>query len=900
MDVSRELTDEWVRLAHRRYPDWSGFDDSAFNAEEVEYKREAVAFARERLDEGALRRLDEARRGDEVVERLKAVGGKTNLLYLATPSSGDLALLHADGLDREALTGAILDLLYGPGPSPDRLDRFSRFASGQGLPDRWALPTYFLFLVHPESELFVKPSVVLWLLDLLGAKGRYDPQPDGALYRDLLEVMAQLREQLEPYGPRDMVDLQSLLWVAYEESRRDDRFRPGAHKVREMEELFDEFLEEYVDSDGGRRHAALYEDGRERIRENLREIRQARERGEDVTERVLLGLLPYADSENNRRKGAWVCIAPAITGDLRGWFESVGWRRPGDWDEVAQEILAFFERCADRPEELEAACRAFSESPWSTGFQSGMLSPALNALDPDRFLTVNGKSRAVIGYLVGRRFGSALPEYPEVNRAGFALVEHLQEILERAKDHVPRLSDAFDMYCHWIRAVRKFPLGERYWKIAPGEGGRLWDDWRQQGYAAIGWNTLGDLSGVSREEFERRRDREGKRQGWSPVGLEQVWRFAGLQEGDRLVANRGKSEVLGIGTVAGPYHFDADGEYAHRVPVDWDDLRPRQVEEPGWNRTLIELSAEDFRRIDGAPISGGVAPPPLEVTPPDDGVAPPREPPLPMLELANRLGRSQEEIERWKEALERKGQAVLYGPPGTGKTYAALHLARHLVGGTDGMWELVQLHPAYAYEDFIQGIRPRALEAGSVDFQLVRGRFLEFCDRARQREGPCVLILDELNRAELARVFGELMYLLEYRDQAISLAAGGERFAIPANVRLLGTMNTADRSIALVDHALRRRFAFLRLDPDYETLRLWHETRGSDVGPLIEVLEALNREIRDPDYAVGITFFLHEDLTGRLESIWRLEIEPYLEEYFAGRGETVEGWRWLRVRSRLS
>src|SRR5690606_31193687 len=139
-------------------------------------------------------------------------------------------------------------------------------------------------------------------------------------------------------------------------------------------------------------------------------------------------------------------------------------------------------------------------------------------------------------------------------------------------------------------------------------------------------------------------------------------------------------------------------------------------------------------------------------------------------------------------------------PPGTGKTYLAQRLARFLIGTGDGFVDLVQFHPAYAYEDFIQGIRPVAQPDGSLSYEMTPGRFLQFCAEARRREGPCVLIIDEINRANLSRVFGELMYLLEYRDQEIPLAGGGV-FSIPTNVRLLGTMNTADRSVALVDHA---------------------------------------------------------------------------------------------------
>ena len=178
----------------------------------------------------------------------------------------------------------------------------------------------------------------------------------------------------------------------------------------------------------------------------------------------------------------------------------------------------------------------------------------------------------------------------------------------------------------------------------------------------------------------------------------------------------------------------------------------------------------------------------------------------------------------WVRAIERKGQAILYGPPGTGKTYVAERLARHLVGGGDGFVELVQFHPAYAYEDFIQGIRPKTRTAAGLLTRRCLAGSWNSATRPQRPARACVLIIDEINRANLARVFGELMYLLEYRDREVPLAGGG-RLQIPANVRLIGTMNTADRSIALVDHALRRRFAFLALYPNYDVLRDFHRTR---------------------------------------------------------------------------
>lgn len=269
-------------------------------------------------------------------------------------------------------------------------------------------------------------------------------------------------------------------------------------------------------------------------------------------------------------------------------------------------------------------------------------------------------------------------------------------------------------------------------------------------------------------------------------------------------------------------------------------------------------------------------------------------------QCAENIGIDKAEIERWLRAIERKEQAILYGSPGTGKTFIAEQLARYLTGDKDEQWELVQFHPAYSYEDFIQGIRPQSQD-GQLQYPLVPGRFLEFCQKAEFRKGLCVLIIDEINRANLAQVFGELMYLLEYRDKKIRLAGSNELFSIPENVRIIGTMNTADRSIALVDHALRRRFAFIELRPNYEVLRRYHEKKktGFQVDGLIETLKRLNNAIADKHYEVGISYFLTENLAEEIEDIWQMEIEPYLEEYFYDQLDKVDEFRWGKIKPQV-
>ncbi|MGB5959147.1 MAG: tetratricopeptide repeat protein [Coleofasciculaceae cyanobacterium] len=271
-----------------------------------------------------------------------------------------------------------------------------------------------------------------------------------------------------------------------------------------------------------------------------------------------------------------------------------------------------------------------------------------------------------------------------------------------------------------------------------------------------------------------------------------------------------------------------------------------------------------------------------------------------LLQVVEQTSFDETELIYWLRAINRKKQAIFQGSPGTGKTYIADKLAKHLISGTDGFLELLQLHPAYSYEDFIQGIRPQSQD-GKLTYPLIPGRFLEFCKKAESRQGLCVLIIDEINRANLAQVFGELMYLLEYRNKKIRLSGSNELFSIPENVRIIGTMNTADRSIALVDHALRRRFAFIELRPNYQVLKRYHEKHktGFPVDGLIEMLKHLNNAIANKHYEIGISFFLTENLSEQIEDIWKMEIEPYLEEYFFDQLEKADEFCWVKIKQNI-
>ncbi|HEY7328123.1 MAG TPA: DUF2461 family protein [Gemmataceae bacterium] len=250
-------------------------------------------------------------------------------------------------------------------------------------------------------------------------------------------------------------------------------------------------------------------------------------------------------------------------------------------------------------------------------------------------------------------------------------------------------------------------------------------------------------------------------------------------------------------------------------------------------------------------------------------------------------------LERARHLLELKRQLILQGVPGTGKTHVARHLASLLTGGRDENIRMVQFHPAYSYEEFVEGIKVRSVTVdgrSDVTYPVEAGLLCAFAEEARRRPAePHVLLIDEINRGNLPRIFGELLYLLEYREQSVCLPCSRRHFRLPSNLYLLATMNAADRSVALIDQALRRRFSFLDMPPDAAVLARWLQMHSPAAGSsfaerVLKLFERLNARLRadlGPQGQIGHSYFMVPDLDeARLRIIWQHHVRPLLEEHF--------------------
>jgi len=446
----------------------------------------------------------------------------------------------------------------------------------------------------------------------------------------------------------------------------------------------------------------------------------------------------------------------------------------------------------------------------------------------------------------------------------------------------------------------------RYWRIGTSDGTKprnRWDLMREGNCVAVGFSKIEDLSDLTYDKKSHLRLKEIMHEKYptNPAAegraAQQLFNFFGaISENDLVIAADGGT-VIGIGRVTGDYYYDPSSDFPHRRPVEWlsfDEWKLPEAE--GLQTTVYELKKpQNLIEIERILFKRKTL---------IDPVLPKKK-----TILEGLPGRIQ-------AVLERKSQVILYGPPGTGKTYWAEITARELAAhkrfgkafselsaeeqevifGQNGLVQLCSFHPSYGYEDFMEGYRPRT-QNGQMVFELQDGIFKRLCLQAQQNpELNYYLIIDEINRGDIPRIFGELLTVLEKnkRGKKILLPLSRQEFSVPPNVYIIGTMNTADRSIALLDTALRRRFGFIELMPDTELLK----DAVVDGIPLGSWLHSLNNRIcqnigRDArNLQIGHAYLMEKDRPihslPRLMRVVQEDIIPLLEEYCYEDYKTLE------------
>jgi 5-methylcytosine-specific restriction protein B len=432
---------------------------------------------------------------------------------------------------------------------------------------------------------------------------------------------------------------------------------------------------------------------------------------------------------------------------------------------------------------------------------------------------------------------------------------------------------------------------------APGSQASEWADFSTEGIMALGWE-IGDLAKFP-DRAAIREALDVNQTGASMTNdVLALWQFQNEMEiGDIVYAKKGRKQLVGRGEVTSNARFEPDrAEFSHVRTVNWTHMGEWEYPENAPLKTLTDIT-QDLGLVNE-----------LEELFAEDSEAVPERPreALPAYSREDFLTEvfvTEDDYERLTSLLKRKKNIILSGPPGVGKTFAAKRLAYSIMGVKDSdRTQMIQFHQSYSYEDFMMGYRPT--EEGG--FRLEKGPFYRFCEKARADDSkrPYFFIIDEINRGNISKIFGELLMLIEAdkRGQKLRLLYKDELFSIPNNLHIIGMMNTADRSLAVIDYALRRRFGFFSMRPAFATpgFAKWQAEVGDPkFDGLVDVVTRLNIDIAD-DLSLGQGFTVgHSYLTRQsnddfednwIQSIVHDELIPLLDEYWFDEPEKFENW----------
>ena len=580
------------------------------------------------------------------------------------------------------------------------------------------------------------------------------------------------------------------------------------------------------------------------------------------------------DSEENRK--AFVeAFNATVTQFSLGWKLTMGlfWARPYDFVSLDSRNRWFMTDVAKAGTTIANVFPKKKDSPIHDG---------------ERYLAICDTIKSML-----RSDECPYADFPSLTAAAFEESERVNQERKAAEKAAAGKSEENALGDEGIETTH-------YWTYSPGDGAARWDDFYARGIMGVGWSKLGNVERYASKEDIRKSLRTLYSNKYSQKNSAlALWQFSReLKPGDIIFAKRGRGVIIGRGVVEGDYQFDEGGDsYPNLRRVRWTHSGEWHTEDLLAVKTLTDITAYPdlvaklnsfFEDEGGEPEEdSGVVEYPAYT--PDD--------------FLSEVYMGSERYKTLVNILRAKKNIILQGAPGVGKTFAAKRLAYSMMGAKDAeRVMMVQFHQSYSYEDFIEGFRPNA-----QGFDLEKGAFYNFCKKAQDdSDNDYFFIIDEINRGNLSKIFGELFMLIENDKRGprntLQLLYSHELFYVPSNVYIIGMMNTADRSLTMLDYALRRRFAFFDLRPafDTESFIAYQEGLASEkFDRLVACIVKLNEAIASDEslgdgFCIGHSYFCRmssDDVTDeRISAIVDYELVPMLREYWFDEPSKVDEW----------